>query len=146
MPNRLFDLSKITAIVIRKGIPTDVSSGLSIDSDFFKVEPENKEETTTRKGTRGESYSANSNEGQGYNRIINLKYLPSSPHVPFFHNLRESKETFEFTFSNESSPAIKFVANDCLIMEEPPTTVNGKSGFADYEYKMRTTESTLTFL
>nr|WP_017854351.1 hypothetical protein [Leptospira interrogans] len=146
MPNRQFDLSKFTAIAIRNGIPRDVTDGLSLEGDFLSLEPETKEETTTRKGLRGESYSVNINEGIGNSQILTLKYLPSSLHVPFFHELRESKETFEFHFTNDSSPAVKFIGNECVIMESPKTSINGKSGFADYDYKLRATSGTLTFL
>ncbi|EMO80194.1 hypothetical protein LEP1GSC126_3354 [Leptospira kirschneri str. 200801774] len=146
MPNRQFDLSKLTVIIIRNGVPRDVTDGLSLEGDFFNLEPETKEETTTRKGLRGESYSVNINEGIGNSRSLTLKYLPSSPHVPYLHNLRESRDTFEFHLTNDSSPAMKFIGNECVIVEEPKTSINGKSGFADYDYKLRAPDGTLTFL
>ncbi|EKO86543.1 hypothetical protein [Leptospira interrogans] len=140
--DRIFDLSKISVIITTPS-PVDITPGLVIDGDFFSVEKENKDEVTTRRGTRDESYSTNSI--QDSSRIITLKYIPSAPAVTILQNLRESKSDFGFMFKSESAPAYTLTASRAVFMEEPKTAVNGKTGFNDYEFKIRLLDSAQVF-
>ncbi|EMY25771.1 hypothetical protein LEP1GSC115_0273 [Leptospira interrogans serovar Australis str. 200703203] len=138
----VFDLSTNTVIILDPA-PMDVSAGLSIDGDFFPLK-RNKDEVTTRRGTKDESYSSNSI--QDSSRVVTLKYLPSAPAVPYLQNLRESKRDFGFVYTCESSPKFKLTASKCVFMEEPKVSVNGKTGFNDQEFKIRLLDSVQKFL
>ncbi|EMF82217.1 hypothetical protein LEP1GSC188_3410 [Leptospira weilii serovar Topaz str. LT2116] len=122
----------------------DVTAGLVIDGEFFTAEKENKDEVTTRRGTRDESYSSNSI--QDSSRIVTLKYLPSALAVPYLQNLRESKRDFGFIYNCGSSPKYKLTASRCVFMEEPKVAVHGKNGFNDLEFKIRLLDSIQKFL
>ncbi|EMN59726.1 hypothetical protein [Leptospira borgpetersenii] len=140
--DKIYDNSKNTVVILDPS-PVDVSAGLSIDGDFFSAEKENKDEVTTRRGTKDESYSSNSIHDSS--RIVTLKYLPSALAVPYLQNLRESKKDFGFLFSSDSEPKYKLTASRCVFMEEPKTTINGKTGFNDYEFKVRLLDSVQKF-
>jgi hypothetical protein len=62
MANKQFNLDDVVVTFVVDSVPIDASSGLLIEGDFFQMEKENKDETTTRRGTKGETYSANSQE------------------------------------------------------------------------------------
>ncbi|HNF27669.1 MAG TPA: hypothetical protein PKV80_24585, partial [Leptospiraceae bacterium] len=60
--DKVFDLEKLSVIAVVDGAPVDITTGLTIESDFLKIQKKTKEEVKTRKGTKGESYSVNSME------------------------------------------------------------------------------------
>ncbi|WP_017863260.1 hypothetical protein [Leptospira santarosai] len=140
--DKIFDLAQITVVILDPA-PVDVTAGLVIDGDFFSVEKENRDEVTTRRGTKDESYSSNSIHDSS--RIVTLKYLPSAIAVPYLQNLRESQADFGFMFSSDSAPKYKITASRGVFMEEPKTSVNGKTGFGDYEFKIRLLDSVQRF-
>lgn len=143
MGNSVFDLSQISINLIVDGTPTDISSGLTIDSDFLKIAKETKEEVKSRKGTQGESYSVNSNQDD--NRIIDLTYLPSATAVPILQKLKETKKVFGLFIKSDTSPKYTLTSSACMVIEEPETTVHGKDGFKDYTFKIRATDSKQIF-
>lgn len=142
--DKVFDLEKLSVIAVVDGAPVDITTGLTIESDFLKIQKKTKEEVKTRKGTKGESYSVNSMEDD--NRGVELVYLPGSAPVVLLQSLRKSKKKFGLFISNDSSPKYKFTANECQIEEEPDTVVNGKEGFKDYTFKISATDSEQEFL
>lgn len=143
MANKVFDLEKISIVAVIDGAPTDISSGLTIESDFLKISKQTKEEVKTRKGTKGESYSVNSMEDD--TRAVELTYLPGSAPVLVLQGLRETKKTFGLFISSDSDPKFKFSANECVVVEEPDTVVNGKDGFKDYSFKIHAVDSKQVF-
>ncbi|UOG40793.1 hypothetical protein [Leptospira noguchii] len=130
--DKVFDLSKISVIITTPS-PVDITPGLVIDGDFFSVEKENKDEVTTRRGTRDESYSTNSI--QDSSRIITLKYIPSAPAVSELDLLKKAGTRFGILFQNNSSPRYKGMASNCRIVEKPPLNV-GVKGFGTSVWKI----------
>ena len=127
-----FDLNLVSIILNVDNAPIDISAGLVIESDFLKVSKKTKEETKNRKGTKGTNYTAMSVEDS--NRKIELVYLPDSIPVKILQGLRESKKTFGMFIKNDSAPKYTLTANECNVVEEPDTVVNGKDGFKDYTF------------
>lgn len=141
----MFDVSKVSVTITHPTLGViDGSRGLTIDADFVEVEKENNDKTETRQGTRGVSYTADpSNEDT--NRIVSLTYLPNAPIVPILKDLRDQKLSFEILIKNDSDPKYTLTSPECIIIEEPPDKINGKKGFADYQYKIRAVNSQKVF-
>lgn len=137
--DKIFDLEQLTINVIEDGAPIDCSAGAQVDGDFLKISKANAEETKTRKGTKGESYTALSVEDNI--REVEITYLPGSLPVSVLQRLRQSKKRFGLAITNNSSPKYRFVAPTCFVADEPETVVNGKEGFKDYTFKIRCSES-----
>ncbi|HMV44715.1 MAG TPA: hypothetical protein PK079_25095 [Leptospiraceae bacterium] len=139
MPNKVFDLDSLSVTIIQNGVPIDISAGLTVDGDFIKVQKATKDEVKIRKGTKGETYSANSIVDN--NRTIELTYIPTSSAVSILQSLRKTKEQFGILINSSSQPAWKLSASQCVISEEPDTVINGKDGFKDYTFKIMATDS-----
>lgn len=139
MADKVFDLDKLTINYIIDNAPIDGSSGCVIDGDFLKIAKEAAEETKTRKGTKGESYTVLSIEDNI--RVVTVTYLPSSAVVAVLQAARAAKKQFGIAITNNSEPKYKFFASNCVIAEEPETVINGKDGFKDYEFKIRCSDS-----
>jgi hypothetical protein len=137
--DRIFDLDQLTINYIIDGAPIDGTAGCVIDGDFLKIAKETAEETKTRKGTKGESYTVLSVEDDI--RTVTVTYLPSSAVVTVLQAARAAKKKFGIAITNNSEPRYKFFAPSCMIADEPETIVNGKDGFKDYEFKIRCSES-----
>jgi hypothetical protein len=137
--DKVFDLEQLSINLIEDGAPIDVSNGCVIDGDFLKIAKETAEETQTRKGTKGESYTVLSVEDNIRN--VEVTYLPGSSPVVVLQRLRQAKKRFGIAITNNSEPKYKFFAPSCVIAEEPETVVNGKEGFKDYVFKIRCSES-----
>ena len=137
----MFKLSGLSVAITHPTLGViDVSQGLSIDSDLMQIEKENNDKAETRQGTRGASYTADpSTEDQ--NRIITINYLPNSEAAKIFSEMRDQGITFGIFIKNDSDPKFSLMSDQCVIIEEPSTKVNGKKGFSDYEYKIRATNS-----
>lgn len=142
--DRQFNLDDVTVTLVVDGAPADISAGLVIEGDFFQLEKESKDETTTRRGTKGESYSANSQEDKS--RKVTLTYLPSSLAVKELDLLMKSKKKFGLSVDCKSEPKFKFFASECSIMEEPAVKISGKDGFGNTEYKIRALDSEYVYL
>lgn len=134
-----FDLDKLTINFIIDGAPVDGSNDMVIESDFLKIAKETAEESKTRKGTKGGSYTVLSVEDNI--RVVNIVYLPNAAIVPVLQATRKAKKTFQLSIINSSEPKYKFFAKSCIFAEEPETVVNGKDGFKDYEFKIRCADS-----
>jgi len=139
MANGVFDLEEISVNLIIDGAPIDVSSGLTIDADFLKISKESQDEVKTRKGTKDESYSANSVKDNI--RIVEMTYIPSSSAVVILQGLRESRTPFGIFIKNSSSPKFVFSATNCVVQSEPETVIHGKDGFKDYTFKVKCLDS-----
>lgn len=137
--DKVFDLDQLSINIIEDGAPIDVTAGAVIDGDFLKIAKETAEETKTRKGTKGESYTVLSVEDNIRN--VELMYLPASAPVAQLQRLRQSKKRFGLAIINNSEPKYKFFAPSCVVAEEPETVINGKDGFKDYTFKIRCSES-----
>lgn len=141
--NAVFDITQITVIALTPA-PIDISAGLVIDGEFLTIEKENKDETKTRRGTKEETYSSNSIHDNS--RIITLKYIPSAEAIRTLQLLRDTRQPFGLAINCDTDPKFKLSASRCMFMEEPQTKVNGKDGFADYEFKIRAMDSQQVFL
>lgn len=137
--DKVFDLDQLSVNFIVDGAPIDGTAGLVIDGDFLKIAKETAEETKTRKGTKGESYTVLSVEDNIRN--VEIQYLPGSSMIPVLQSIRQNKKSFGLAITNNSSPKYKFFAPSCTIADEPETVVNGKDGFKDYMFKIRCSES-----
>jgi hypothetical protein len=139
-----FDLEALSVTVIINGAPIDVSSGLTIDTDFLKISKDTAEEVKSRMGTKNESYTVNSIEDK--TRTVELIYVPSSPAVIVLQSLRGTKKPFGIFIKNSSDPKYVFKSDNCIVKEEPETVVHGKDGFKDYTFKIKCMDSDQVWL
>lgn len=142
--DKQFNLDDVSVTLIIDGAPIDISSGLIIDGDFFQMEKENKEENNTRRGTKNTSYTTNSQEDKS--RIITLTYLPVADAVREFDLILKNKSKFGLVVNCNSEPRFKFLASECVIMEEPSIKISGKDGFDNREFKIRATDGEYVYL
>lgn len=139
----MFDLSKVSIVITPGGVPFDISAGLVIDSDFFKITKEQEEEVKSRKGTRKTAYNINSEEDD--TRLIEITYLPNSPAVKVLEAAKKNKTEFPIFVRNASEPDFTFTASRCHVVNEPETVIHGKDGFKDKTYKIRALDGQLVF-
>jgi len=142
--DKQFNLDDVSVTIIKAGAPLDASAGLVIEGDFFQMEKENKTETNTRRGTKGETYSANSAEDKS--RMVTLTYLPTALAVKELDALMKAKEKFGLSVKCNAEPKFTFFSSVCNITEEPTVKINGKDGFDNKEFKIRALDSEYVYL
>lgn len=142
--DRIFDRSKFSVVVIVDGAPIDITDGLIVDGDMFEAEKEDKSESETRNGLNNESYTILAPETK--TRAVTLRYLPAAAAVVTLQLLRKNHKSFGLVVKNDSAPRYVLSASTATVMEEPPTKINGKSGFADYEFKLRVVDADVEHL
>ncbi len=139
MAEAIFNIEDVSVNLIKDGTPIDISSGLIIDGDFIEIEKESRDETTTRRGTGDEYYTANAINDTS--RLITLRYVPSAAAVKVLQQMRKTRSAFGIVVRSNTSPKFVLMASSCVFTEEPGTKINGKSGFGDYEFKIRANDS-----
>lgn len=140
---KIFDRSKFSVVVLTPA-PIDITDGLIQEGDLFESTKETKEESQTRKGLNNESYTTMFSEDK--TRELVLRYLPASTAVTTLRALRDNKSVFGIIVKNDSAPKYMLTASNCMIKEDPGTKVNGKSGFADNEFKIRAVDADEKYL
>lgn len=131
MAEKQFDISKFSVIALTPA-PIDISSGLVLDGTFFSVENQDKDESSSRSGTKDEVYTVVHQENK--TKKLMLKYIPSAQAVVILQTLRKTKAKFGIQLKNDSSPKWICSSDDCSFMETPKVSADSKKGFEDYEF------------
>ena len=132
----MFDINLFSITLIEDGkAPVDITPGLVVEGNFYKLEKEQKEDTNVRLGARQTAYTAVNSDNKS--RILNIKYLPDSNAVKILNRIKKNNSKFGLAIVNASDPKYYANGSNCTIVEVPADEISQKTGFSDYEYKIR---------